>query len=287
MQPLFEHTMKVAGVHTRALELEGDGPPLLLLHGYADSADTWRHVLGGLGRNDRRAIAVDMPGFGHAGAGLKAGPIVPQLERFAAALVERLGADGDVIVAGNSLGGCMSLRLAGRGDLPLAGVMPIAPAGLDMARWFTVIEGAPLLRRLLTAPVPMPEQAVRMVVAQVYRALAFHRPGAVDGRVVSTFTSHHRDRTSINRQLDIGRRLLPEIRAPELFALDGIDVPVLVVWGDRDRMVFHSGAERVLEAVPGAELDLIPDCGHCPQVEAPRRLVDLLLDFPAPLRKAA
>jgi pimeloyl-ACP methyl ester carboxylesterase len=42
MQPLFEHRLHLAGYRTRAVGLEGDGPPLLLLHGYSDSADAWR-----------------------------------------------------------------------------------------------------------------------------------------------------------------------------------------------------------------------------------------------------
>ena len=66
MQPLFEHRVEAAGFETRALELEGDGPGLVLLHGWGDSADTWRPLLAGLGARDRRAIAVDLPGFGTA-----------------------------------------------------------------------------------------------------------------------------------------------------------------------------------------------------------------------------
>src|SRR3954468_16633266 len=66
VQPLFEHRLELAGFETRALELEGEGPPLLLLHGWADSADTWRLLLDRLGRDDRRAVALDMPGFGTA-----------------------------------------------------------------------------------------------------------------------------------------------------------------------------------------------------------------------------
>ena len=54
MQPLFEHRLKLAGYETRALELEGSGPPLLLLHGYSDSADTWRLLLDRLGKVGRR-----------------------------------------------------------------------------------------------------------------------------------------------------------------------------------------------------------------------------------------
>jgi pimeloyl-ACP methyl ester carboxylesterase len=61
---------------------------------------------------------------------------------------------------------------------------------------------------------------------------------------------------------------------------------VLLVWGEKDVMVFQTGAEDVLEAAPEARLELIEDCGHCPQLECPERIVELLLDFPpAPARR--
>jgi len=49
VQPLFEHRLALAGYETRALELEGEGPAFLLLHGWSDSADTWRLVLDRVG----------------------------------------------------------------------------------------------------------------------------------------------------------------------------------------------------------------------------------------------
>ena len=54
MQPLFEYREAFAGYDTRVLELEGSGPPIVLLHGYADSADTWRLVLDRLARHLRQ-----------------------------------------------------------------------------------------------------------------------------------------------------------------------------------------------------------------------------------------
>src|SRR4051794_36510190 len=93
MEPLFEHRMEFAGYETRVLELEGRGDPIVLLHGWSDSADTWRCVLAQLGRQERRAIAVDLPGFGTADP-LADGPMLPQLDEFGAAVLAYAGAGG-------------------------------------------------------------------------------------------------------------------------------------------------------------------------------------------------
>ena len=285
MQPLFEHGLTFAGYSTRVLELEGDGPPLVFFHGFSDSADTWRATLANLGRLDRRAVAVDMPGFGKASQ-LKPGKVLPQLDRFGEAVASYAAPDGGAIVVGNSLGGCLALRLAEREELDLEGVVPVAPAGLDMARWLRIIEAHPLIQGILRSPVRVPESVLRATVAEVYKRIAFHRPGSVDGKAIRAFTSHFADPRDVARYLSTGRSLMPELSDP--FRLERITCPVLVVWGEQDRMVMSKGAQRVIDAVPGARLELLDGCGHCPQVECPDRFTDLLLEFPQlPLADAA
>ena len=133
IQPLFEHRLELAGYETRVLELEGDGVPIVMFHGYADSADTWRQSLALLGRRGRRAIAIDLPGFGTADP-LTDDPVLPQLDAFATAAARYLsGPRGRRVVAvGNSLGGCMSLRLAERYASGLEGVVA---AKIKFAEW--------------------------------------------------------------------------------------------------------------------------------------------------------
>jgi pimeloyl-ACP methyl ester carboxylesterase len=284
VQPLFEHRLTLAGYRTRVLELEGDGPPYVFLHGFADSADTWRLALDRLGRADRRAIAVDLPGFA-AASRLRPGRVLPQLEGFAAALVEHVSAEssdaGPPVVVGNSLGGCLALRLAEEVANAVGGVCAVAPAGLGMAPWFGLIERDRLLRALLAAPVPIPGPVVRDAVGRVYRMLAFADQGKVEQTVVSAFTAHHADRPTVARFLDTGRRLLTELHDP-FEDLARIECPVLVVWGTRDRLVLPAGADRVAEAVPGTRVELFDGCGHCPQIEEAEAFTELLLDFPAP-----
>jgi pimeloyl-ACP methyl ester carboxylesterase len=284
VEPLVEHRLRLAGFETRALELEGQGPQMILFHGFSDSADTWRIVLDRLAQAGRRAVAFDLPGFGEADR-LDPGPILPQYDRFARAAVRKFAPEGGAIVVGNSLGGLISMRLAENEDIDLGGIIPVAPAGLDMARWVTIVERDLVLRALLAAPLPLPSVAVRAVVAEVYRRFAFHRPGRVDPRVAVAFTRHLADRARVADMLATARRLVPEIRNP--FDLEKISCPVMLVWGTHDALVFPTGAERVLEIVPESTLVTFERCGHCPQIEEADRLVDLLVEFPHQLAQAA
>jgi pimeloyl-ACP methyl ester carboxylesterase len=245
---LIEHGIELAGHRTRVLELDGRGPGIVLLHGWGDSADTWRPLLAELAATGRRAIAADLPGFGHASR-LAPGAILPQLDDFAAALVVEWGGGEPVVVAGNSLGGAVALRLAELPDLPLAGVVPVAPAGLDMSGWFDAVERDPIIRRLLDLPIPVPRALVRSLVGDV-------------------------------RQPTLSHPLLPEL-ASAPFDLAAVACPVLLVWGTRDRMLPHTGARGLLDALPETRVELIPGCGRCPQLEATEELLELLMAFPA------
>jgi pimeloyl-ACP methyl ester carboxylesterase len=287
--PIRERELELDGVRTRALELIGSGPPLVLLHGFADSADTWRPLMRELSARGRAAIALDMPGFGAAARLDREADVLPQLDRFAIAAVRHaiadLSPDSRAVVVGNSLGGAVALRIAEHRDLPLAGVVPIAPAGLEMARWLAIIEGEGLLRAVLRSPLPVPDGVVRAVVGRMYRAFAFLRPADVPADVVDAFTGHVRSRRDAIRILATGHRLMIELRDP--FELGRIACPVLVVWGDSDIMVLSSGAQRLLDDVPGAALEVIENCGHCPQIEATERVAELLDAFPDELAQAA
>jgi pimeloyl-ACP methyl ester carboxylesterase len=248
MDPLIERTIELAGHRTRVLEVGGAAPGIVLLHGWGDSADTWRPLLAQLAAAGRRAIAVDPPGFGEASR-LAPGAILPQLDEFAAELVLEWGAGDPVVVAGSSLGGAVALRLAELEELPLAGVVPVAPAGLEMPSWFDVAERDPIIRRLLDIPIPVPGALIR--------ALA----GGTSGPALA-------------------HPLVPEL-ATAPFDIAAVACPVLLVWGTRDRAIPHTGARVLLDALPETRVELIQGCGRDPQLEAPGELFELLIAFPA------
>jgi pimeloyl-ACP methyl ester carboxylesterase len=278
MKSVVEHRIEIAGHATRALEVSGGGPGIVLLHGWSDSADTWRPLLAALAARHRRAIAVDLPGFG-AATRLGDGAVLPQLDAFAADLVSSWAGKEPVVVAGTSLGGCVALRLAEHpGELRLAGVVPVAPDGLELPSWFDPIEEDPIVRRLLSIPVPVPGVLVRRAKSSAYRQLAFTHPSETQRAVVDAFSRDGETRADLAALLQTGRELAPELsNAP--FDLIGIRCPVLLVWGAHDRMRPHSDARVALGSLPTTQVELIEGAGHHPQLEATGRLLELLLPF--------
>ena len=265
---LRREEVTLARVATRSVVAEGDGVPAVLLHGWMDNADTWLAVLERLAGAGRSAVAYDLPGFGTAPP-LNDGSVVDQLAEFAAAAVE-LAAERSgrkVVVAGNSLGGWVALRLAERDDLPLAGIVPIGPAGIKMAPFFFTADRIPAVSRLISLPAPVPPALVRSIMGRFYRTLAYAEPNGVDQAVVDRFTKHNADRAVLRVRIDYAKRLKPELAHP--FDPAKIDVPVTVLWGDSDRLCMPAGAARLAEMLPQARIEMLEDVGHTPQVEVP------------------
>jgi pimeloyl-ACP methyl ester carboxylesterase len=267
----------IGDVRTRMLELAGSGPPLICLHGYSDLADTWRPLMRAWRGTDRHVIAVDMPGFGHA-APLRPGPVLPQLDGFVAALVaDAAGAAGQpAFVIGNSLGGMAALHAAANADLPLGGIVPISPAGFVHSKAILWAERhdelVPMLQRG-RLPVPV----MRRFVAAAFRRAACGNPRHADHEAVQAYANQFRTRADIERLFTPAAPILDEIRA--MVHAQPTAVPVLLLWGDRDRLTLHRGSKQLVELIPHTDLVTLHGCGHCPQLECAPRIASLIGDF--------
>jgi pimeloyl-ACP methyl ester carboxylesterase len=267
----------LGGIRTRSLELEGAGPVFLLLHGYSDSADTWRPLMRALARRGRAAVAVDLPGFGSADPP-EDGPALPQIDRFVADLLREQAAPGmPPLIVGNSLGGVAGLRAAQDADLPLGGVVAVSPAGLGHQPWVDLAAREPVIHRVMTAPIPVPMRLVRWSVKQGFRRLAVADASRVDPAILRAYASRYRRPEDMRRFVREARGLLRELESA--YELERIERPVLLLWGAKDPLTPSAGAQRVLDAVPGAELTMLDDCGHCAHLERPERVAALTVEF--------
>lgn len=261
-----ERRIVVAGLSTRYLAA-GDGPPLVLLHGDGDSAVSWRWVLPHLART-HRVYAPDLPGFGDS-AKPPADYSPAFFASFVAAFLDTLG-HARAVVAGNSLGGLVALRLAlgdparvtalglvnsaGLGRAVNPGLLPlILPGGGELAiAWSKTPLGAEQRAwwraTLLFA---RPERVPAAWLAEQDRLARL--PGFLEATVVS-----------LRAVFDLGGQ-----REVLLEQLPRLPMRTLVVWG-RDDLVFPEGQARAaVERLQQGSLALIPDCGHLPHVERP------------------
>jgi len=274
-----DETLTIDGIATRCLSTPGKGPTLVLLHGFGDSADTWRPILRALAATGRAAVAPDLPGFG-AAPPLQRAPLLPQWDDFVAGLIRRVAGEsgGSAVVIGNSLGGLLTLRMAQRTDLPVSAAIPIAPGGLDRPPWLRLLSDDVVVRRLLALPLPWPRRLIGKLLSQLYLQAGFHRPASVDPRVSAAFADHLRERHTMRRLVAVGRALAREGGTLEL-GMEGIACPMLIIWGREDRLLSPAGAQILADIVPHSSVVLLDHCGHCPQVECPEEVAQAIDAF--------
>lgn len=271
-----EHTVDVEGITTRYFAA-GAGPPLVLLHGDAESAFDWSWTLPALART-RRVYAPDLPG-----AGETANPVADYspafLERFAASFLDTVGA-GRAALVGNSLGGLVALRLALAEPARVGSLVLVAGSGLGRA--------ANLGLSSLAIPgygdLAIAWAGTKAGAAQRARSrarLLFARPGHAPGAWASEQYRLARTPGFLAAQLAALRAALDPFGQREVLLdeLPRLTMPTLVVWGERDRILPVSQARAALARLPNGSLEIIPDCGHLPQVEWPDRFVRALDGF--------
>ncbi len=292
---LVTSEVTLAGFRTRAIRTEGEPgrhPVLLLLHGYSDTADTWRRLQRRLAEAGWTSVAVDQPSHGEADVLDPGGSVREQFTAFAAAAAEAFGGGAPVVVVGNSMGGANALLLAQHHPALVSGVAVLAPAAFDHPSWFGVLDRFGARRAAGGAadvdddgdpgepdlPWWAPPPRVRRAIATpAMRVVAFGRPwlaprGFLDGWR-RTWGDPER-RTAL-------RSLVPRFRdeylRAEPFDLAAVTQPVLGLFGTLDRLVLPSSGQVLADRLPDAEIVTLPGVGHMPQLEVPGRTTKHLL----------
>ena len=272
-------THRAVRLHGRevALVVGGEGPTLLLIHGIGGDWRTWEPVLDGLARQ-HHVVAVDLPG--HGGSAKGAGDY--SLGALACALRDVGGVLGleRATVIGHSLGGGIAMQFAYQFPERCERLVLVSSGGLGpdvgLVLRVATLPGSELFLSL-TAPTA---RSLINLAASTGRAL----------RIRATAGAEHYARA-------FAALAEPDTRAAFLGTLRGVvgtrgqlvdardrlylaqHMPTLIVWGERDAVLPVDHGHAAQEAMPGSRLEIFDDTGHLPQLDDPRRFVDVVEDF--------
>ena len=242
--------------------------PILFLHGFGASLQTWDTWSQSLS-NEYRVISVDLPGFGLTGedpSGIYTDErSVEVLEAFLKALQI-----SKVVLVGNSMGGKFAWQFTARYPNQVAKLVLISPDGY----------ASPGIEYGKKTEIPAIAQLYRYFFSKTFLAMnlepAYANPKTLNDDLV-------------NRYYDL--MLAPGVRGAILArmqqtvlkdpvpSLANIQVPTLLIWGEKDAFIPISNSNDYLKVMPNVKRVSLPNIGHLPQEEQPTIGLAALKEF--------
>lgn len=248
-------TMQVRGTPVRFMRA-GQGAPLLLLRG-DDASEGWREYMSGLAASFD-VIAPEHPGFGCAPKPEWLDG-VSDMANFYLDMIDVMGLS-HVRLVGLGLGGWIAADMALRARGRIANLTIVDAPGLK-------IEGVEGVDLFLVSE----EQGVKDRFVDQARA---------DAEAAYKFTPESED-TRISNQMVIAQLAWsPRWHDPALRRWSHrIELPTLVVWGEKDAIVPVAHAHEWAKAISGAKVEIIPGVGHMPYIEKPDAFLAVVAKF--------
>jgi pimeloyl-ACP methyl ester carboxylesterase len=265
--------IELPGAEVNYVEI-GEGEPILFVHGIAGCWQNWLENLPHFGRT-HRAIALDLPGFG--ASPMPSWPIdMAAYGRLIHDFCEKLGIDRVTALVGNSMGGFVATEAVIDQPSRFERLVLVSAAGISFAEKQGRRDAA--LIRMFEATVPPLAGPRRTWLARPRgRKLAFGNIFNYPNRVRPELLSEQIDPSVRSPGFADSARAIGGYdtrgRLPE------IEVPTLIVWGLKDRIVPVEAAIGYHRLIPSSRLELFERTGHVPQMERPARFNALLDEF--------
>jgi pimeloyl-ACP methyl ester carboxylesterase len=283
-QPLWSHRQAIVNdVRLHYVEA-GAGPLVILLHGFPECWYSWRHQIPALAAAGYHVIAPDMRGYNRSEKPIGVRPYrLEALTADVAALIRHAGADRAAVV-GHDWGGLVAWQLPVHHPEVVERLIVLnAPHPGAMLR---ELRRPRQLRRswyILFFQLPcLPEALARAGNYALFRRLlargAVH-PGAFSGRDLDRYVHALAQPGAATCMVNYYRALVRRPPADLLRMARRVDVPTLLIWGERDVALDIHLTEGLERWVPNLRLERIADASHWVQNDVPDRVNALLLDF--------
>ena len=257
------------------VEQYGDGHRrIMLLHGFGANSYTWRSWIGALAK-EHEVWSVELKGHGSAPA--------PPDDLYSlhdhADLVHRLIVQKDLhelTLVGHSMGGgiglLVALRLLEEGRLERL-VLVSGAAYPQRPPPFIALATRGRLSEWGLRFFPK-----RLLIRRVLRSIVFD-PEAVTDAQVAAYAEPFYSPPHRTALIKTAVQIVPPDLAKITKRIPEIDLPTLLLWGRHDWIVPLDVAERLLAALPNAQLEIMENCGHVPPEELPKESLEIVLKF--------
>lgn len=267
------HRVSLPGADVNYAEI-GEGEPVLFIHGIAGSWQNWLENLPHFGRG-HRAIALDLPGFGHSP--MPSWPIeIHAYSRLIHDFCEKIGVERGATLVGNSMGGLVATEAVLSSPERFDRLALVSSAGLIKSRMQD--RHAAAISRAWRIFSPRFSHASRLAARRALnRYLAFRPFVRYPGRLRPELLWEQMN--SGLRALGLGEALKAEAEHDAGDRLEEIEIPTMIVWGSSDWFISPRSALSYHRRVPQSRLEIFERTGHLPQLERPARFNRLLDEF--------
>lgn len=257
--------------------------PLILLHGFGTSIGHWRHNLAVLGEH-HTVYALDMLGFGASEKAVvtyKTGVWVEQVYDFWRTFIRQ-----PVILVGNSIGSLVALAAAFSHPEMVQGIVMLSlpdPALEEEATPKFLRPVVAAIKSIVASP-PILKTLFRVVrrpsIVRRWAAIAYASPDSVTDELVDILVCPAQDRGAAQAFSAIIKGMVSSQFGPSVKAvLPTLKMPMLLIWGQKDRMVPPALASQFTKYNPNLQLLKLANAGHCPQDECPEEVNQAILDW--------
>ena len=247
---------------------QSDAPPIILLHALGTNFTQWEHVAPILAQKTR-VIGLDMPGCGHSQRPQRPYRMADLLDAVRA-LLDHLGVKKPIVV-GHSFGGRMAMELVLAEPKRFSGLVLVNCAGLIHYPAFFGTLGTQLLR-------PTVVGMLMIGLAPIFLHRIFGKDSARGSRFMKQVFGRIEPQAAFNFAQH-AHPLLPDLVSNICDRMPELQLPVQVIWGERDALLELRRVEPVLRTIPNVVIDRFPDCGHMPNLERPEEVCAVISRF--------